>query len=176
MARKKQKKPVEINLLENRRYTVDEKSKIVAQIEQGILSFNEALVKYKIASRKTLYSWITTYAQDPSVVRKTTKHHYSHRRQVAISVQAGLISVQDAARQNSVSERTIEDWLELLKESNLENKIEAAMPDKSLDDTTKASVEALKLKVAALETMIDLAQEKFSIDIRKKCGTKQQCD
>lgn len=174
MARKKQKNPVEINLLENRRYSVDEKIQIVAQIEQGILSFNEALVKYKIASRKTLYSWVTTYAQDPSVVRKTRKHPYSHRRQVAIGIKAGLLSVQEAARQNSVSEGTIESWLALLKESNLENKTKAAMPDKSLDDTTKASVEALQLKVAALETMIDLAEQKFGIDIRKKCGTKQQ--
>lgn len=174
MARKKQKKPVEINLLENRRYTVDEKAKIVAQIEQGILSFNEALVKYRVATRKTLYGWITTYAQDPSVVRRTRKHHYSHRRQVAISVKSGLLSLEQAARQNGVSERTIESWLELLQESNLENKTEAAMPDKSIDDSTRLAIEALKLKVTALETMIDLAEQKFGIDIRKKCGTKQQ--
>lgn len=174
MARKKVKKPVEINLLDNHRYTVNEKAQIVAQIEQGIISFNEALVKYKIGSRRTLYSWVATYAQDPSVIRKTRKHHYSYRRQVAISVQAGLISVQDAARQNSVSEGTVERWLELLRESNLENKTKAAMPDKSIDDSTKLAIEALKLKVAALETMIDLAEQKFGIDIRKKCGTKQQ--
>jgi transposase-like protein len=174
MARKKQKEPIEINLLDNHRYTVNEKAQIVSQIEQGILSFNEALVKYKIASRKTLYSWIATYAQDPSAIRKTRKHSYSHRRQVAVSVQAGLVSVQDAARQNSVSEGTIKRWLELLGESNLENKTEATMPDKSIDDNTKFAIEALKLKVAALETMIDLAEQKFGIDIRKKCGTKQQ--
>jgi len=174
MARKKSKKPVEINLLENRRYTVDEKIQIVAQIEQGILSVNAALVKYKIATRKTLYSWVTTYANDPSVVRKTKKHHYSYRRQVAISVQAGLLSVQDAARQNSVSAGTVEAWLELLKESNLEAKTKAAMPDKNIDESTKIAIDALKLKVAALETMIDLAEQKFGIDIRKKCGTKQQ--
>lgn len=174
MARKKSKRAVEINLVENRRYTVDEKAKIVEQIEQGIMSFNEALVKYKIGSRKTLYSWFTTYAKDPSVVHKTTKHHYSYRRQVAISVQAGLISLQDAARQNSVSEATVERWLELLQASNLENKTEATMPDRSMDEKTKDAIAALELKVAALETMIDLAEQKFGIDIRKKCGTKQQ--
>jgi hypothetical protein len=48
MARKKVRKPVGINLLENCRYSVNEK----AQIEQGIFSFYEAFVKYKIASRE----------------------------------------------------------------------------------------------------------------------------
>ena len=30
-----------------------------------------------------------------------------------------------------------------------------------------------KLKIAALETMIDLAEEQFKINIRKKYGAKQ---
>jgi hypothetical protein len=34
-------------------------------------------------------------------------------------------------------------------------------------------VEMLKLKVEALETMIDIAEKQLKIDIRKKSGTKQ---
>jgi transposase-like protein len=173
MANKKQKKPIEITLLDNRRYTVVEKTKIVAQIEQGILSFNEALQRYKISSRKTLYSWVTTYAKEPAVVQKGKKYSYAHRRQVALNIQAGLLCAEEAARQNSVSSETIADWLTLLQQVNLEEK-PTVMSKDNQDKPMQAAVEALQLKIAALETMIDLAEEKWKIDIRKKCGTKQQ--
>jgi hypothetical protein len=33
--------------------------------------------------------------------------------------------------------------------------------------------EELRLRIAALETMIDVAEKEYNIDIRKKYGTKQ---
>lgn len=174
MARRKQQKPVEIPLLDNRRYTVEEKMKIVAQIEQGILSFNEALEQYKISARKTLYGWVTTYATEPDLIQKGKKYSYSHRRQIAISIQAGMLTVEDAARASRVSITTIEKWLDLLKHSTLIDKSGNTMRGAVQDNETQSTIAALQLKVSALETMIDLAEEKWKIDIRKKCGTKQQ--
>lgn len=147
--------------------------KIVAQIEQGILSFNEALQQYKVSTRKTLYGWVTTYGKEPSVVQKGKKHSYAHRRQVAFSIQAGVLSMEEAARQNSVSVSTVADWLSLLQQSKLEEKLKGMSKDNQ-DKSMQAGIEALQLKIAALETMIDLAEEKWKIAIRKKCGTKQQ--
>lgn len=174
MARKKQQKPVEIQLLDNRRYTVEEKMKIVAQIEQGVLSFNEALVQYKISARKTLYGWVTTYSKQPDLIQKGKKYSYAHRRQIAISIQAGLLSIEDAARTSQVSITTIEKWLELLKHGILIDKSDNTMRGTIQDNEAQSTIAALQLKVSALETMIDLAEEKWKIDIRKKCGTKQQ--
>jgi hypothetical protein len=50
-------------------------------------------------------------------------------------------------------------------------------PDTAEDGRIKALQEALKLaelKIAALQTMIDLAEDKYKIAIRKNSGTKQQ--
>ena len=39
--------------------------------------------------------------------------------------------------------------------------------------TLQAQLEQARLKIQALETMIDIAQEKLGVDIRKKSGAKQ---
>ena len=46
------------------------------------------------------------------------------------------------------------------------------MPNVITVDPQKELAEA-KLKIAALETMIDIAEEQFKISIRKKPGAKQ---
>jgi hypothetical protein len=42
------------------------------------------------------------------------------------------------------------------------------------DPQATDQLDFLRMKVASLELMIDLADELFKTDIRKKCGTKQQ--
>jgi len=43
----------------------------------------------------------------------------------------------------------------------------------SLTNDIQKELMSAKLKIAALETMIDLAEEQFKINIRKKYGAKQ---
>jgi len=42
-----------------------------------------------------------------------------------------------------------------------------------LQSSNNEQIETLKLKIAALETMIDVAEKEFNIRIRKKPGSKQ---
>jgi transposase len=83
---------------------------------------------------------------------------------------------------------TITKWLKESKRENAElvasnqalmaNKEQDQQPDPD-PETKKALAEALKkleeaeLKVKALNTLIDVAEEQFKIAIRKKAGAKQ---
>ena len=81
---------------------------------------------------------------------------------------------------------TITKWIKEIKRENAElvasnaslmaNKKQNQQPD---PDTKKALAEAIRkleeaeLKVKALNTLIDVAEEQFKISIRKKAGARQ---
>ena len=79
------------------------------------------------------------------------------------------------------TERTIRDWLLRYKEEKVDICIEtepemakqkAPLQSPRTEALEKALQEA-ELKIRALNTMIDVAEEQLKIDIRKKSGAKQ---
>ena len=62
---------------------------------------------------------------------------------------------------------------ELLSSQQMENSQSNADPqaEKSGKDV-EAELQRAKAKIATLETMIDIAEKQFNIEIRKKSGTK----
>lgn len=162
-----------------RHYSKAERKAIVARIEAGELTVDEAMAACGIGARKTIYAWITTYGS-PGASALVNKHYRTgHRNHIALQVQAGMLSVEEAARQNSVSVGTILGWItksgaQQGTAQGSATKMNDTSTTNAADQYRSADIESLRLKVAALETMIDLAEEHFKIDIRKKCGTKQQ--
>lgn len=153
-------------------FSIIDKKKIVSGIEQGMYTISEVIDLYKIRQKKTLYSWISMYARDPSVGGKRPKYSPAIRTQAAIEITTGKISIEEAVRQYGLSKSTIEQWLSDFAAKNplMDDKKQQQLP---AGDTQK-QIEELQLKIAALETMIDLAEQEYKLDIRKKCGTKQQ--
>lgn len=49
----------------------------------------------------------------------------------------------------------------------------APSPQQSEEQALRKALEESNLKILALETMIDIAEEQLKINIRKKSGTKQ---
>ena len=102
----------------------------------------------------------------------------AQRRTIIREVESGHLSILVACEKYRVTQETIKDWLKVY--SCLSNN-DIIMQGNTINDTSKTPVitsknkelEALKLKVAGLEAMIDIAEEEFKIDIRKKSGTKQ---
>ena len=74
---------------------------------------------------------------------------------------------------------TVRRWVRMLKEENshlaLSQQSPSEMPSPDNVDESQKGTELAeaKLKIAALETMIDLAEQHFKISIRKKSGAKQ---
>lgn len=158
-----------------RHYLVTEKKQIVTDILKGIYTIPETLERYKINDR-TLDSWLITFGTEEALEFKRKIHDKSHRRIIASQVHSGLLSVNEAARQNKVSGSTIRGWLYQYQSSNnlaVEN-TQQPMSSPNTDKDIEKQIETLRLKIISLETMIDLAEEQYNIDIRKKCGTKQQ--
>lgn len=157
-----------------------EKKAIVARIEAGELTMEQVVEKYKLSTIRIVHRWITAYGSPEASVPIYKSCTQGQRMSVALQIRAGLLSIEEAARQNSVQVETILKWIEKLdaapggvKSASSTNQMH---PSHSKGTTEKQhpELESLRLKVAALETMIDLAEEHFKIDIRKKCGTKQQ--
>ena len=109
------------------------------------------------------------------------QYETSFRRKVAMEYLSGEFSYSELAKRYQLKTTTnIQRWIkeyrkqqaELLS-SNMENPQDKADRD-SLEKAKKLEEELklAKIKIAALETMIDIAEEQFKIEIRKKSGTK----
>lgn len=158
-----------------RHYSVPDKKRIVEEVIQGIYSKYEAIDRYKINDR-TLDSWLITYSDksgSPFSKKVTDK---VQQRFIVAQILSGALTKAEAARQNEVTTAAICRWIARYKSSDnlLAENIPQVMARDSNDTDAQIQIEALKLKVIALETMIDIAEDQFKIDIRKKCGTKQQ--
>jgi transposase len=158
------------------RFTIAEKKEAVSLVEAGF-SCKEVRAQYQI-SDVTLNNWRERFSlSDPPVKLKT--YTPSQKRSVIRAVEGGMSVRQAAIAFGIVSLTSIRKWI---RESNAENAelgtIEMKNPpqnqlkDQDLNALKQQLAEA-QLKIKALETMIDVAEEHLKIDIRKKSGARQ---
>lgn len=150
---------------------------IVEQIETGDLSRTEACQQYGMAYG-TVLDWMKRYGS--SSVPRRVPLTPQQRRQAASAVVEGRMSVKEVqAAHNIASGSTVRRWVREYKQQNSEFTAlhqSASQMSASTDSTTNQQDKELqqaRLKIAALETMIDVAEQQFNISIRKKPGAKQ---
>lgn len=108
----------------------------------------------------------------------------SFRRKVVEEILTGSIHMAGAVRKyglkGSGTLTTWKRWYEknhdIVPKQELMGEDQTKGPDAAEHGQIKALQEALKLaelKIAALQTMIDIAEDKYKIPIRKNSGTKQ---
>jgi transposase len=162
--------------------------KIVKSIERGV-SRRFITQKHGIA-RSVLAGWMRDFGSPDYHARKQGHLSQQEKRSIVRAIQEGRMTIFEARtayRINSVA--TITTWIKESKRENAELGVSntALMSRKKQDqhpdpDTKKALAEALKkleeaeLKVQALNTLIDVAEEQFKIAIRKKAGAKQSSE
>lgn len=144
----------------------DQRRKIVQEIENGLFTRQQAREKYNIVDNGTLRSWILLYSSNPQAILKP-KSTPAGRRKAVYEILQGEATVEQVARQMRVSLQVVSAWVREIRSKEIG---EIAEDGKGGRDK---QMEALQLKVAALETMIDIAERDLKIDIRKKSGTKQ---
>lgn len=111
------------------------------------------------------------------------KYSESTIYEIARRITTGEITYTDAQKEYGIkSQGSIGPWLRKYKEGLLPC-IEMGKYDKfSKEDLIKAleradlNLEKSNLQTKAYEALIEVAEEKFRIDIRKKSGTKQSYD
>jgi len=149
--------------------------KIVADIESEQLNIKDAIVHYGV-TRSTLKKWIRTYGKGDTIPDAYRHSTTLYKRQIVNEIETGKLTFLEALKKYKVSESTLYNW-----RKKYSNDIVRAKPTGNMEKSEKSShdpveyqqLEDLKLKIIALETMIDIAEKEFNIPIRKKCGSKQ---
>lgn len=159
---------------------------IVLAIENG-LPRSEAVKEHGM-SRSTLSDWMREYGSPAYHSRKQGHLSLQQRRSVVRALEEGRMTVAEAKVAHNLSwTPTIRKWLrdfqrekEELEASNktlMAKEVENRQPDPDPGkDTLEEALKKLQeseLKVKALNTLIDIAEEQFKISIRKKPGARQ---
>lgn len=149
---------------------------IVGLIEQGVPR-RDILQEYGMAE-STLVRWMARYGSRPS--RKI--YTQSEKRSVVRAIEAGM-SIKEAQVAFGIAwSMTIKRWIREFEQEYVElsdpNPNEVAKkttPGGSTSEVAalKRALEEANLKIKALDTMIDIAEQRLKVDIRKKSGARQ---
>ncbi|HSY76626.1 MAG TPA: helix-turn-helix domain-containing protein [Bacteroidia bacterium] len=154
----------------------------VQEIESGVVSINEAAKKYEVV-RTTVRSWMRKYSswdEEAYIKKKVPKEL---KREIVSQIEQGLLTKQEAAKKYKIDYSTVWTWVASYsckpKTNSKQMQELVALEQRSTELIKKEnaglrlSIKELQLKVAGLETMIDLAEDEYNVPIRKKSGTKQ---
>jgi transposase-like protein len=155
--------------------------KIVKEVEQG-LPRKEATRIYGLG-QSSLDDWMRVYGSSmyhEKIKRKT----YSNlqKRTIVTAIEQGRLTIKEAKiAYNIKTEKSIRDWLLQYKSEKVEICIENSAPmskeKPSVKDLEKEALQKAlqqaELKIKALNTLIDVAEEQLKMNIRKKSGARQ---
>jgi DNA invertase Pin-like site-specific DNA recombinase len=156
---------------------------IVKAIEEG-LPRREVVKQYKTA-RSTISGWMREYGSRAYQAGKSGHITQPQKRSMLRAIEEGRMTIQEAKIAYNISlTTTIKQWMRASVRENAEllgfNKPdmdeEKDKPPVTSDSDNKALKQALEeaqLKIKALNSLIDIAEDKFKIQIRKKPGAKR---
>jgi len=150
---------------------------IVSLVEQGVPR-RDLMEQYGVANN-TLMNWMNKYG---SGLTKRKSYTQAEKRTVVRALASGMSTGEAQAAYNISCSTLILRWRKKFEEENSEISLVKHLEmskkpsDQLENDDVKALQKALEmanLKIKALDTMIDIAEEQLKIDIRKKSGAKQ---
>lgn len=181
METKKQEENYAIRSSKNDRFDRRLILKIVREVEEG-LPRKDAERVYKLR-KSSLDRWMQRYGSEhyhQNLKRKS--YSQLQKRTIVTAIEQGRMTIREARAAHGIrTEKTIRDWLLRHKDEKVVICIENTSPmpkdrPSSKDLKKEALLKALQeaeLKIKALNTLIDVAEEQLKIDIRKKSGAKQ---
>jgi transposase len=155
--------------------------KEIVLLVEGGLPRSAAVEKYGMV-KSTLALWMTTYGSKEYQSNKRCTYPLTLRRSVLRAIEGGMTISQARTTFDVKSSTAIRHWIRADQKEKYDLvalKPAPPMPrtpKKKSKDEVKALQEALaeaQLKIKALDTMIDIAEEQLKIDIRKKSGARQ---
>lgn len=156
------------------------KEEVVASVEAGIRR-QEVCERYGI-SGSCLATWMRLYGSEDYHRKKIHSFTPQQKRSILLHIEQGRMTVRQAmSAYNITGASTINRWQRQLQQENMaliavNPAIMEQLPNNqnpSDPSSLEKELAEAKLKIAALETMIDLAEQQFKIKIRKKSGAKQ---
>jgi transposase len=156
---------------------------IVEAIEGGMLR-SDVVLQYGV-SRSTVSDWMREYSSLAYQASKRGHVSQMQKRSMVRAIEEGRMTVEEAKIAYNVSlTSTIKQWMREAKRENDElvalnrpimdtkedNSPRTPDPDK---EALERALREAELKIKALNTLIDVAEEQFKIPIRKKPGARQ---
>lgn len=149
---------------------------VVAEVESGLPRW-EVCEKYGMGYG-TLGNWMKEYGSQEFLENGRIQLTNHQKRLIVHGIREGRLTIAQAMIAYRIRGRdTIRRWLRESNNdinANIDSK-ESVMPTPN-DPVSRQVQDALhqaNLKILALETMIDVAEEQLKINIRKKPGAKQ---
>ncbi len=153
------------------RYSKREIKNIVLEIENGDICISEAAEKYDVAP-ETIKDWLRRMSTK-LIVETKQRHPEEIKKTIVRDIEAGIITIDEACLKMNVYKHTIVNWIKKFSIQTSHFDDFAITKEDISDMATNKEIDELKLKIIALETMIDVAEKELNIDIRKKSGTRQ---
>jgi transposase-like protein len=152
--------------------------KIVEAIEGGMRRSEVCLI-YGV-SRSTLSDWMREYGSASYKVSKQGHLNNAQKRSMIRAITEGRMTLQEAKlAYNMKSYNAILTLLRQEKEkseleANMDSKVDNLPPEEDKEKKAlRKALEEAELKIKALNTLIDVAEDQFKIPIRKKPGARQ---
>ena len=151
----------------------------VSSVEAG-LSRKIVCEQYAVAL-STLDVWMRLYGSAQYHAHKRRTLGSQQKRNIVRAITEHRLNIKEAAIANGVSTAAVHSWIRTINRENTElavlNRSVMAQqlpagPPQDLKALEQQLQEA-QLKIAALETMIEIAEKQYEIEIRKKSGAKQ---
>ena len=173
------RKSSQISLREERRFEKKVIKEVVKAVEDG-LSRKKACEQYGM-SYGTLHEWLQQYGSENYHREKRRDFTPLQKRTIVCAIEQGSMTPQEACiayRVKGVA--SVKRWVRESKREKAELCMTTPIMAKPIDPLITPEVAALQqaledaqLKIAALNTLIDVAEEQLKINIRKKPGAKQ---
>lgn len=179
-----QQKDIEmISFQVGKRYDKRFIKQVVAAVEDGV-SRSELIKEYNM-SRATLSRWLIDFGSEEYHQNKQLIISPLQKRSIVRSIKGGRMTIAEALIASKVKKAsTIKGWmlslgrenddLGVLKPVTMNNKKDkAGNPSEQELNKLKEELAYANLKILALNTLIDVAEEQLKIPIRKKPGARQ---
>ena len=155
--------------------------KVVREVEAG-LPHKEANRIYGLG-KGTLQSWMQDYGS-PYYQQNIKRQRYSNlqKRTIVTAIEQGRMGIKEAqTAYNIKTEKLIRNWLRQFKTEKVElclskqpTMAKKPRPLSTLQaEALQKALEEAEMRIKALNTLIDVAEEQLKIDIRKKSGARQ---
>lgn len=158
-----------------RRFTREEILAAVELVEKGILR-NEVMLLFGCAPA-TLNEWMRTYGSEDYHQNKRRAYTKTQKRSVVNAVKNGMSLGEAQIIYGIKSTKTVRGWIRQYEAEKFDLCVSEEVMSKKKKEEEPDDVAALrrelelaKLKIEALNTLIDVAEDHLKIDIRKKSG------
>jgi len=167
----------------------DKRSHLPANLRKQLIKEIEAgtprsVIAYQYGvSRVAISKWMRNHGSE-SYQLKQQKLTEVEKRSIVRQIEQGVLTPYAARRAYFISGNMLNSWLKASLKENVElaaydplNMKDKPSLQPELKDTEKEALkkalEEAQLKISALNTLIDVAEDQFKIKIRKKAGARQ---